>query len=104
VTEPRHTAKDTSWPSVRREPRRPADTASTLSTTNIPAAPISASRRLVRQLSGKSHLARELGTVLGVTPVHLDGLHYDENWKPRDKEQFADLDTLAQMPRHLLRK
>jgi hypothetical protein len=41
--------------------------------------------------SGKSHLARELGKVLGVTPVHLDGLYYDENWKPRDKQQFADL-------------
>ena len=41
--------------------------------------------------SGKSHLARSLGNVLGITPVHLDGLYYDTNWKPLDKEKFADL-------------
>jgi adenylate kinase family enzyme len=41
--------------------------------------------------SGKSHLARELGKVLGVTPVHLDGVYYDQNWKPLDKDQFAGL-------------
>jgi adenylate kinase family enzyme len=41
--------------------------------------------------SGKSRLARALGTTLGVTPVHLDGLYYDRDWKPLDKEQFAVL-------------
>jgi adenylate kinase family enzyme len=40
--------------------------------------------------SGKSHLARSLGGVLGITPVHLDGLYYDAGWKPLDKEKFAD--------------
>ena len=32
--------------------------------------------------SGKSRLARALGTTLGITPVHLDGLYYDRDWKP----------------------
>lgn len=41
--------------------------------------------------SGKSHLARSLGRVLGITPVHLDGLYYDAGWKPLDQEEFADL-------------
>jgi len=41
--------------------------------------------------SGKSHLARELGTLIGVTPVHLDGLYYDQDWKPLDKDTFAGL-------------
>jgi hypothetical protein len=41
--------------------------------------------------SGKSQLARSLGRVLGITPVHLDGLYYDAGWKPLDQEKFADL-------------
>jgi adenylate kinase family enzyme len=41
--------------------------------------------------SGKSRLARSLGSMLGITPVHLDGLYYDTNWKPLDREKFADL-------------
>lgn len=39
--------------------------------------------------SGKSRLARDLGAILGITPVHLDGLYYDQDWKPLDKDQFA---------------
>ena len=45
--------------------------------------------------SGKSRLARILGTALGITPVHLDGLYYDyydRDWKPPDKEEFAASD------------
>lgn len=41
--------------------------------------------------SGKSHLARELGALLSITPVHLDGLYYDRDWKPLDQERFAAL-------------
>src|ERR1035441_4936647 len=41
--------------------------------------------------SGKSHLARVLGGMLGVMPVHLDGVCYDRDWKPLHKEQFAAL-------------
>jgi len=41
--------------------------------------------------SGKSHLAREPGRALGVTPMHLDGLSHDLGWKPLDKERFAGL-------------
>jgi adenylate kinase family enzyme len=41
--------------------------------------------------SGKSRLAGALGDMLGITPVHLDGLYYDRDWKPLDKEQFAAL-------------
>jgi adenylate kinase family enzyme len=39
--------------------------------------------------SGKSHMARELGAALGITPVHLDTVYYDQDWKPMDKETFA---------------
>lgn len=39
--------------------------------------------------SGKSHLAREIGTRLGITPVHLDARYYDQGWKPLDQEAFA---------------
>lgn len=39
--------------------------------------------------SGKSHLARELGAALGLTPVHLDARYYDKNWNPLPKDEFA---------------
>ena len=39
--------------------------------------------------SGKSHLARVLADRLGITPVHLDVVYYDEDWKPLDQETFA---------------
>jgi adenylate kinase family enzyme len=41
--------------------------------------------------SGKSHLARQLGRMLGITPVHLDAVYYDREWKPLDKDEFAAL-------------
>jgi ABC-type protease/lipase transport system fused ATPase/permease subunit len=39
--------------------------------------------------SGKSYLARMLGVTVGITPVHLDGLYYDRDWNPLDRERFA---------------
>ena len=53
--------------------------------------------------SGKSHLARSLGATLGITPVHLDGLYYDADWKPLDKDKFADLQRdLVTAPRWII--
>jgi adenylate kinase family enzyme len=53
--------------------------------------------------SGKSHLARSLGTILGITPVHLDGLYYDADWEPLGTEAFADLQRgLAGAPRWII--
>ena len=34
-------------------------------------------------------MARELGGLLGLTPMYLDGLYYDRNWRPLEQEQFA---------------
>jgi adenylate kinase family enzyme len=53
--------------------------------------------------SGKSCLARSLGRLLGITPVHLDGLYYNQDWKPLDKEQFAALQAnLVTSPRWII--
>ncbi len=53
--------------------------------------------------SGKSCLARSLGTALSISPVHLDGLYYDQNWKPLDKDQFATLQReLVTVPRWII--
>jgi adenylate kinase family enzyme len=53
--------------------------------------------------SGKSHLARELGARLGITPVHLDARYYDQDWKPLDQEAFAALQHgLVDVPRWII--
>lgn len=53
--------------------------------------------------SGKSRLARSLGSLLGITPVHLDGLYYDQDWKPLDKDRFAVLQRdLVTAPRWII--
>jgi adenylate kinase family enzyme len=53
--------------------------------------------------SGKSHLAREVGARLGITPVHLDARYYDQDWKPLDQEAFAALQHgLVAVPRWII--
>jgi adenylate kinase family enzyme len=53
--------------------------------------------------SGKSHLARQLGAMLGITPVHLDALYYDKDWNPLPKDQFAALQrNLVSAPRWII--
>ena len=52
---------------------------------------------------GKSHLARELGASLGITPVHLDTVYYDKDWNPLPKDQFAALQRdLVSAPRWVI--
>jgi adenylate kinase family enzyme len=53
--------------------------------------------------SGKSHLARTLGSTLGITPAHLDGLYYDQDWKPLDEERFSEIQRgLVTAPRWII--
>jgi adenylate kinase family enzyme len=53
--------------------------------------------------SGKSHVARALGAALGITPVHLDTLYYDQDWKPLPAEKFAALQhDLVTRPRWII--
>lgn len=53
--------------------------------------------------SGKSHLARVMGARLGITPVHLDVVFYDKDWKPLDQEAFAALQRdLVAAPRWII--
>lgn len=39
--------------------------------------------------SGKTYLANQLGTLLDLPVIHLDGHYYDTNWNPRPAEEFA---------------
>jgi adenylate kinase family enzyme len=53
--------------------------------------------------SGKSHLSRQLAAALDLTPVHLDILDYDRDWKPLDKDQFAAMQReLVTTPRWVI--
>ena len=53
--------------------------------------------------SGKSHLARQLGALLAVAPVHLDGLYYAGDWKRLDQDQFIALQRdLAAAPQWII--
>ncbi|HEY3996976.1 MAG TPA: hypothetical protein VGM40_13550 [Mycobacterium sp.] len=53
--------------------------------------------------SGKSRLARVLASQLGISPVHLDVLYYDKDWKPLDQETFASLQReLVAVPRWII--
>ncbi|MEU0805499.1 topology modulation protein [Streptomyces sp. NPDC005970] len=41
--------------------------------------------------SGKSHLARELGRLLGAPVTHLDAVYYDDEWNALPMEKFEAL-------------
>ncbi|GHJ35422.1 topology modulation protein [Streptomyces sp. TS71-3] len=41
--------------------------------------------------SGKSHLARRLGSILGAPVTHLDAVFYDDEWNSLPTEKFAAL-------------
>ena len=41
--------------------------------------------------SGKSHLARQLGSMLGIPVTHLDTAYYDRDWNPLPQDDFAAL-------------
>jgi adenylate kinase family enzyme len=49
--------------------------------------------------SGKSRLARQLGAVLGVAPVHLDAVYYDADWNPLPAAEFAAMQRELVSPR-----
>jgi adenylate kinase family enzyme len=53
--------------------------------------------------SGKSHLARQLATALGIIPVHLDALYYDQEWNPLPQDKFAAIQRdLVSAPRWVI--
>jgi len=39
--------------------------------------------------AGKTVLAHRLGVLLGIAPVHLDALFYDDQWRPVPEEEFV---------------
>ncbi|MGW2364615.1 topology modulation protein [Streptomyces sp. NPDC001667] len=41
--------------------------------------------------SGKSHVARELGALLGAPVTHLDAAFYDEEWNELPMAEFAEV-------------
>jgi adenylate kinase family enzyme len=40
--------------------------------------------------SGKSHVARQLGTILDAPVTHLDAVYFDDEWNALPMEKFAD--------------
>ena len=41
--------------------------------------------------SGKSTLAKRLGNHYNIPVLHMDSLHYKQNWEERDKDEFESL-------------
>ena len=41
--------------------------------------------------SGKTHLAKRISRILGVSHVELDGLYWGANWTPRETDHFRKL-------------
>ncbi|MFD7707879.1 topology modulation protein [Streptomyces sp. NPDC059786] len=53
--------------------------------------------------SGKSHVARELGRVLGAPVTHLDAAFYDDEWNALPMDKFTDLQReLVARPRWVI--
>lgn len=49
--------------------------------------------------SGKSTLADKLGKAYGIPVQHLDGVFFEENWKPRDRQAaLADVQHMLDEP------
>ncbi|MEO3810749.1 topology modulation protein [Sphaerisporangium sp. B11E5] len=53
--------------------------------------------------SGKSHVARELGRILGAPVTHLDAVYYDDEWNPTPQDKFEAVQRqLVSEPRWII--